>query len=133
MHNFPIGKACRADVGGQRFPDSVRIYCVVSVSYNLKFSVGRVFECPVFEFELDFERKTPHSTTGQNPDSAVRRRLLSGTFPQISDGRESLMKKQIRLSIKIRQNDQKIFQNFEFQATYVCNRRRKHEIEKGLE
>ena len=64
------------DVDGQRCPDSVRIYCAVSVSKNLKFSVGRGFECPDFEFELDFDRQKPHSNSGQNPDSAVRRRLL---------------------------------------------------------
>ena len=65
------------DAGGQRCPDSVQIYCAVSVSQNLKFSVGRVFECPDFEFELDFDRQTPHSNAEQNPDSAVRRRLLT--------------------------------------------------------
>ena len=48
----PFGS--KADVGRQRFPDSVRIYCAVSVSRNLKFSVGRVFEWPNFEFEPDF-------------------------------------------------------------------------------
>ena len=48
-----------------------------SVHQNLKFSVGRVFECLDFESELDFDRQTPHSEPGQNPDSAVRRRLLS--------------------------------------------------------
>ena len=65
-----------SDVGGQRCPDSVRIYCAVSVSQNLKFSVGRVFECPDFLFELDFDRQISHSNSGQNLDSAVRRRLL---------------------------------------------------------
>ena len=64
-----------ADVGGKRCPDSVRVYCTVSVRQNLKFSVGRVFECSDFEFELDFDRQTPHSKSRQNPDSAVRRRL----------------------------------------------------------
>ena len=64
-----------SDVGGQRCPNSVRNNCAVSVSQNLKFSVGRVFECPDFEFELDFDRQTPHSKSRQNPDSAVRRRL----------------------------------------------------------
>ena len=47
-----------------------------SVHQNLKFSVGRVFECLDFESELDFDRQTPHSEPGQNPDSAVRRRLI---------------------------------------------------------
>ena len=65
-----------ADVGGQRFPDSVWIYCAMSGSQNLKFLVRRVFECPDFELELDFDRQTTHSNSGQNPDSAVRRRLL---------------------------------------------------------
>ena len=65
-----------SDVGGQRCPDSVRIYCAVSVSQNLKFSVGTVFECQDFEFELDFDRQIPDSNSGQNPDSAVRRRLV---------------------------------------------------------
>ena len=64
-----------SDVGGQSYPDSVRIYCVMCSSQNLKFSAGRVFERPDFEFELDFDRKTPHSNSGQNPDNAVRRRL----------------------------------------------------------
>ena len=47
----------------------------MSVGQNLKFSVGRFFQCPDFEFELDFDRQTPHSNSGQDPDSAVRRRL----------------------------------------------------------
>ena len=51
---------------------------MVSVSQNLKFSIGRVFEFPDFEFELDFDRQTPHSKSGQNPDSDVRRRLEIG-------------------------------------------------------
>ena len=62
----------RADVGGKRCPDSVRVYCTVSVRQNLKFSVGRVFECPDFEFELDFDRQTPHSKSGQRcPPTSV--------------------------------------------------------------
>ena len=64
----------KSDVGRQRCPDSVR--SVVSVRQYLKFSVGRVFECLDFEFELDFDRQIPHSIAGQNPDSAVRRRLV---------------------------------------------------------
>jgi len=64
-----------SDDGGQCCPNSVRIYCAVSVSHNLKFSVGKIFECLDFEFELDFDRQTQHSTSGQNPDSTVRRRL----------------------------------------------------------
>ena len=64
-----------SDVGRQRCPDSVRVYCTVSVRQNLKLSVGRVFECPNSEFELDFDLQTPHSKSGQNSDSAVRRRL----------------------------------------------------------
>ena len=55
---------------------AVRVYCTVSVRQNLRFSVGMVFECLDFESELDFDRQTPHSKPGQNPDSAVRRRLL---------------------------------------------------------
>ena len=50
-----------ADVGGQRCPDSARVNCTVYVRQNLKFSVRRVFECPDFEFELDFDRQTPVS------------------------------------------------------------------------
>ena len=69
-----------ADVGGHRCPDSVQIYCAVSVCQNLKFSVGRIFECPDFEFELDFDRQTPNSNSGQNLDSAVRRRLVRGYY-----------------------------------------------------
>ena len=64
------------DVCGQHCPDSALVYCTVSVRQNLKFSVGRVFECPNSEFELDFDRQTPHSNSGQNPDSTVRRRLV---------------------------------------------------------
>ena len=63
-------------VGGEHCPDSARVYCTVSVRQNLKFSVGRVFDCPDFEFELDFDRQTPHSNPGQNPDNAVDRRLV---------------------------------------------------------
>ena len=65
-----------ADVGGQRCPDSVRVHCTVSVRQNLNLSVVMVFECPDSEFELDFDRQTLHSKSGQNPDSAVRRRLI---------------------------------------------------------
>ena len=72
-------RGSETDVGGQRCPDSVRVYYTVSVRQNLKFSVGRVFECPDFEFELDFDRQTPHSKSRQNPDSAVRRRLFPTT------------------------------------------------------
>ena len=43
------------DVGGQRCPDYVRDYCAVFVSQNLIFSVGRISDCPDFEFELDFD------------------------------------------------------------------------------
>ena len=57
-----------ADVGGQRYPDSVRNYCTVYVSQNLKFSDGRVFECPDFEFELDFDRQTPDIRTALSAD-----------------------------------------------------------------
>ena len=66
-------KSSSLDVDGQRFLDSVRIYCAVSVSQNLKFSVGRVFEFPDFEFELDLDRQISDSYSGRNPDSAVRR------------------------------------------------------------
>ena len=58
----------------------------MSVSQNLKFSVGRVFECPDFEFELDFDRQTPHSFAGQNPESAVRRRLASTRLVALARG-----------------------------------------------
>ena len=56
-------------------------YSMVSFRQNLNFSVGRVFEYPDFEFELDFDRQTPHSKSGQNPDSAVHRRLVLGPEP----------------------------------------------------
>ena len=52
------------DVGGQHCPDSVLIYCAMSASKNLKLSVKKAFECPDFEFELHFDRQTPH----WNPD-----------------------------------------------------------------
>ena len=55
------------DIGGQRCPDSARVHCTVSVRQNLNFSVVMVFECPDFEFELDFDRQTLHSKSGQNP------------------------------------------------------------------
>ena len=69
------GSSSTADVGGLRCPVSIWIYCAVSVSQNLKFSVGRVFECPDFEFELDFDRQTPHSNSGQNPNVCLDRIL----------------------------------------------------------
>ena len=58
---------------GKGYPDLVlryisrrrRVYCTVFVHQNLKFSVGGGFECPDFEFELDFDRQTPHSSSGQ--------------------------------------------------------------------
>ena len=128
---------------------------MVSVSYNLKFSVGRVFECPVFEFELDFERKTPHSTPGQRcpPMSAVgnvsadfrwqgithENSTVPVTLKDLYDEKKVLEKTNSSVNqnssviLDDEQNGQKNFQNFEFQATYVCNRRRKQEIEKGLE
>ena len=49
-----------------------------------------VFECPDFEFELDFDRQTPHSNSGQNPGSAVRRRL-STDHSFVLNASESLM------------------------------------------
>ena len=72
-----------SDVGGQRCPDSVRIYCAVSVSQNIKFSVGRVFECPDFQFELDFDRQIPHSNSGQHclPTSAENGHFDNCYFP----------------------------------------------------
>ena len=73
VHGVPLTSADSA----------VRIYCAVSVSQNLKFFIERVFECPDFEFELDFDRQTPHSNSGQNPDSAVRRRLAFPLFSKI--------------------------------------------------
>ena len=57
---------------------TVRIYCPVSVGQNQEISVGRIFECPDLEFELDFDRQTPHSKSGQNLDNAARRRLDGG-------------------------------------------------------
>ena len=48
----------------------------MTVSQNLKILVGRVLKCPDFELELDFDRQTPPSNSGQNPDSAVRRCLF---------------------------------------------------------
>ena len=42
------------------------------------FRVGKLFDCPSLEFELDFDRPTPHSKSGRNLDSAVRRRLVEG-------------------------------------------------------
>ena len=58
----------KVDVGGQRCPNSVRIYCAVSVSQNLEFSAGRVIECSDFEFELDFDRQTPDIRTALSAD-----------------------------------------------------------------
>ena len=59
------------DVGGQRSPGLLYGVC----PSKSEIFIGRVFECLDFEFELDFDRQTPHSKSGQNPDSAVRRRL----------------------------------------------------------
>ena len=47
-----------------------------SVDSAVRIFVKRVFECPDFELELDFDRQTTHSNSGQTPDSAVRRRLI---------------------------------------------------------
>ena len=64
-------EARTGDGSKQTSADSaVRIYCAVFVSPNLRFSVGRVFECPDFEFELDFDRQKPHSTSGENPSTS---------------------------------------------------------------
>ena len=42
----------------RRCPDSVRIYYAVSVSQYLKFSVGRVFECPDLNLILTIRHRT---------------------------------------------------------------------------
>ena len=72
-----------ADVGGQRCPDSVRIYCAVSVIHEIWNFQSRGF--PNFEFEPDFDRQTPHSKSERNPDSAVRRRLVLSRTTWSSD------------------------------------------------
>ena len=52
------------------------LLCGVCQSKSEIFS-REVFECPDFELELDFDRQTPHSNSGQNPNSAVHRRLTA--------------------------------------------------------
>ena len=79
-------------VGGQYCPDSVRIYRAMSVNRNLEFSVRRVFECPHFEIEPNFDRQTPHSKPGQNPDSTIRRRLPYTKTPLFMFGMQTKMR-----------------------------------------
>ena len=50
------------------------LLCGVCQSKSEIFS-REVFECPDFEFELDFDRQTPHSNSGQNPDVCLDRIL----------------------------------------------------------
>ena len=57
---------------------AVRVYCTVSVRQNLKFSVGGVFECPDFEFELDFDRQSVRHRT-VNPDR------IRTAYPRINE------------------------------------------------
>ena len=71
-------KCCRTDVGGQCYPDSVRIYCAVSVGENQGQIRNPGTRKPSRLKVSDFDGQTPYSKSGQNPDSAVRRRLPDG-------------------------------------------------------
>ena len=55
---------------------SVRIYCAVSVGQNQVQIRNSDIRKPSQLKILDFDGQTPYSKPGQNPDSAVRRRLL---------------------------------------------------------
>ena len=65
------------DVGGQHCPDSVRIYCAVSVGQNQVQIRNPDTRKPSRLKISDFDGQTPYSKPGQNPDSAFRRRLMS--------------------------------------------------------
>ena len=64
-----------ADVGGQHCPDSVWIYCAVSVGQNQVQIRNPDTRKPSRLKISDFDGQTPYSKPGQNPDSAFRRRL----------------------------------------------------------
>ena len=64
-----------ADVGGQHCPDSVRVYCAVSVGQNQVQIRNPDTRKPSRLKISDFDGQTPYSKPGQNPDSAFRRRL----------------------------------------------------------
>ena len=72
--------ALRSDVGEQRCPDSVRNYCAVSVGQNQVQIRNPDTRKPSRLKILDFDWQTRHSKSGQNLDSAVRRRLISTVF-----------------------------------------------------
>ena len=62
------------DVGGQHCPDSVWIYCGVSVGQN-QVQIRNLDTRKPSRLKIsDLDGQTPYSKPGQNPDSAVRRR-----------------------------------------------------------
>ena len=67
-----------ADVGGQRYSDSVRNYCAVSFGQN-QIQIRNPGTRKPFRLKIsDFYWQTHHSKSGQNLDSAVRRRQPFG-------------------------------------------------------
>ena len=64
------------DVGGQRCPESVRNYCAVSVGQNPVQIQNPDTRKPSRLKISDIDGQTPHNKSWQNPDSAVRRRLV---------------------------------------------------------
>jgi len=64
-----------SNVGGQCCPDSVRNYCPVSVGQNQVQIRNPDTQKPSRLKISNFDWLTPHAKSGQNPDSAVRRRL----------------------------------------------------------
>ena len=86
LKNVPLstvrsfGYVCTANVGGQHCPDPVRNYCVVSVGQNQVQIRNPDTRKPSRLKISDFDRQTPHSKSGQNLDSAVRRRLPYGPY-----------------------------------------------------
>ena len=65
-----------ADVGGLDCWDSVRIHCAVSVGQSQVQIRNQDTRKPSRLKNSDFDGQTPYSEPGQNPDSAVRRRLI---------------------------------------------------------
>ena len=77
VHFFPIViSTLSSDVGGQRCPDSVQNYCVLSVGQNQVQVRNPDTRIPSWLKISNFDCQTSHSKSGQNPDSAVRRRLI---------------------------------------------------------
>ena len=73
----------KSDVGGQRCPDSVRNYCAVSVGQN-QVQIRNPDTLRPSRLKIsDFDWQTRHSKSGQNPDSAVPRRLVQSMILEL--------------------------------------------------